>query len=66
MQIGSDAPTESYAVGQTVFSEQYRGKVVAVGDNTVTIEWDGSAGKYGAITYPVDATCIRLAMPWET
>jgi hypothetical protein len=52
-------------VGQTVFSEQCRGTVVAVGNDTVAIEWDDGKDKYGAITYPVDATCIRKAMPWE-
>lgn len=55
-----------YAVGSVVYSEACRGTVVAVGNDTVAIEWDDGKDKYGAITYPVEATCIRKAMPWET
>lgn len=65
MQIGSDTPTESYAVGDRVRGtiDNWPGSVVALGDNTFDVRW--SDGMY-PITYPVETNLIRRSMPWET
>ena len=62
------APTPEpagYAVGDTVYSDACRGTVVSVdaAEATMGIVW--SDGDGGAITYPIDATYLRKAMPWE-
>ena len=68
----SDAPAEvlgpnapSYAVGDAVYSGAERGTVVSVDAEQATmgIVWEDSV--YGAITYPLDATYLRKALPWE-
>lgn len=68
-------PAVTYAVGDTVYSGNSPdpGRVVSVdakqgtmgivwGDANMELDCDPSAL---AITYPVDATYLRKAMPWE-
>lgn len=60
-----DAPT--YAVGDTVcnnYQPPSRGTVVSVDAECGTISLDWGEG-YGPITYPIDASYLRKAMPWE-
>lgn len=67
-----DAPAEvsgpTYAVGDIVYSGSSRGTVVSLDreQNCIGIVWDDSGERYGAITYPLDATYLRKALPWET
>jgi len=58
---GPDAP--AYAVGDAVYSGDCRGTVVSVDADTIAIVW--SDGDGGAIIYPVEASYLRKAMPWE-
>lgn len=54
-----------YAVGGNVYSGTCRGAVVSVdvANATMAVIWsDGDGGK---IIYPMDATYLRKAMPWE-
>lgn len=66
MQAGSNAPTETrFAVGDVVMSDPdgAPGAVVEVTETTLGVVWsDGDGGK---IIYPMDATYLRKAMPWE-
>ena len=62
----SDTPeTPKYAVGDTVFSGDTAGRVVSVDTehHLIAIVW--SDGDGGAIRYPVEATFLRRAYPWE-
>lgn len=59
------APELSYAVGDTVYSGDIAGRVVSLDSEHGTIGIVWSDGDGGAITYPVDATYLRKAMPWE-
>lgn len=70
----SDAPPEisrsdaaSFAVGDAVYSGHCRGAVVSVdeNENAMGVIWDDSGERYGVITYPIDATYLRKALPWE-
>ena len=65
MFVRRDTPTETcFAVGDEVRSGASIGTVVALDADEVTmgIVWnDGD----GVITYPLDATYIRKAFPWE-
>lgn len=60
-------PAESipaYAVGEPIYSGNHRGTVVSVdaGAATMGIIWcDGDS----AINYPIDASYLRKALPWE-
>lgn len=58
--------TPRFAVGDAIYSGQSRGTVVSVDEThgTVSVEWLG--GDYGPIKYPIDATYLRGALPWET
>lgn len=56
-----------FAVGDTVFNKYVppsRGTVTAVDEETATmgVKWDD--GSY-PITYPIDASYLRKAFPWE-
>jgi hypothetical protein len=54
-----------FAVGDAVYSGAWRGDVVSVDadEATMGIVWmDGD----GPIIYPLDATYLRKALPWET
>lgn len=63
------APTP-YAVGDAICNN-YRppsfGTVISVdaAGGTMAVEWDDGEARYGAITYPIDATFLRKAWPWE-
>lgn len=52
------------AVGDIIFSGEYRGRVVSVGADAIGVVW--SDGDGGTIVYPADAPYLRKAMPWET
>lgn len=55
----------AYAVGDIVYSGTCRGTVVAVDEATMGIVWsDSDDGK--PITYPIDASYLRKAFPWQT
>ena len=64
MQIGSDTPATTYAMGTRVCGtlDNYPGTVVAVGETTFGVRW--ADGMY-PITYPVETVMVRRAMPWE-
>jgi hypothetical protein len=54
-----------YAVGDTIFSGDCRGKVVHVSTvvgRLISVVWDDGDGE---IVYPMDAPYLRPAMPWE-
>lgn len=58
----------SYAVGDIVYSGASRGTVVhasTVIAPVMAVEWDDGKDKYGAIIYPMNATFLRKAFPWE-
>lgn len=67
----SDAPPAcQYAVDDTVYSGASAGRVVSVdaAAGTMDIIWNDTDPRDeggGAITYPLDATYLRKAMPWE-
>lgn len=57
-----------YVVGDTVYSGASRGTVVSVDATEVTmgIIWtDSYNDELNEITYPLDATYVRKAFPWE-
>jgi len=65
-----DTPTQleapTYAVGDTVYSGDCAGTVVAMADDEATmgVVWsDSEDGK--PITYPTDASYLRKKFPWE-
>lgn len=70
----SDAqPVEvaAYAVGGTVYSGDCRGAVVSVDakQGTMGVVWEDANTELDrdpSITYPIDATYLRKALPWES
>jgi hypothetical protein len=63
----SDPPATTWTVGERIannYQPPSLGAVVAVDaeHGTISINWDGESG---AIVYPVDATYLRKAWPWE-
>lgn len=59
--------SQTYAVGDTVYSGDCRGTVVAVDAEKATlgVVWsDSNDGK--PITYPMDASYLRKGLPWQT
>lgn len=62
----------AYAVGDPICSadtgpaDTCRGCVVSVDAEQATMGVVWSDGDGGAITYPIDATYLRKAMPWES
>jgi hypothetical protein len=56
---------DTFEPGDVVYSGESRGIVVSVdvADAVFSVDWNEN---YGPITYPLDATFIRKAMPWET
>lgn len=62
-----DAPAApAHAVGDTIYSGNTAGRVVSVDTEQATMGVVWSDGDGGAITYPMDATYLRKAFPWET
>jgi hypothetical protein len=62
----SEHDEPAYAVGDTVYSGDCRGTVVAVDEDKATmgVVWsDSDDGK--PITYPIDASYLRKKMPWD-
>lgn len=63
----SDPPAASdYAVGDAIYSGDCRGTVVHVSTVVaplISVVW--SDGDGGEIIYPMNATYLRKAMPWE-
>lgn len=63
-----DPPAASdYAVGDIVYNSYQppsRGAIVSVDIETATmgVKWDDGSS---AITYPIDATYLHRALPWE-
>lgn len=52
---------------EIVYSGNCRGTVVSVdtASATMAVLWDDNGGRYGEITYPLDADYLRKGMPWE-
>jgi hypothetical protein len=64
----SDPPEvePTYAVGDAIYSGACRGTVVHVSNVVaplISVVW--SDGDGGAIIYPMNASYLRKAMPWE-
>ncbi len=55
----------AYAVGGIVYSGEYHGVVVAVDAEKATMGIVWSDGDEYPITYPMDASYLRKALPWE-
>ena len=57
--------TPAYAVGDTVYSGDCHGTVVAVDADKATMGVVWSDGDEHPITYPMDASYLRKGFPWE-
>ena len=56
-----------WSVAQTVVavSDNAKGRIVAVGESTIDVEWPTYDGVADPVTYPKDALGIRKPFPWE-